>query len=366
MTALARKYRPTQLSDLVGQDPLRTALKAAFETGRLAQAYVLTGVRGVGKTTTARIIARSVNCENGPTLTSCGSCASCREIASDSSLDVVEIDAASNNGVDNIRTMIEHLSYAPMVRGARRIYILDEAHMLSNAAWNALLKTLEEPPAHVMFIFATTEPRKIPATVLSRCQKFALRRIDAATIAAHLETIAEKENVSLEPGVSLLIGQAGDGSMRDALSILDQAISAAAGGAVSADLVRDMVGRATPRAMIDLIESISTGESQAALAAWRAILNAGIEPLTALDDLSFLVHQVQLATLAPGLASETGLSPEDAQRLAALGARFKPAYFTGAQKLLFENRPVIASHPSRAQAAEILVLRLVQGFGYKG
>jgi len=366
MIALARKYRPTKLADLVGQEALATALKGAFETGRLGQAYILTGVRGVGKTTTARIIARSVNCENGPTLDPCGTCPSCREIASDSSLDVIEVDAASRNGIDAIRDMIETISYAPMIPGAKKIYILDEAHMLSQAAWNGLLKTLEEPPAHVIFIFATTEPRKIPATVQSRCQKFALSRIDAGTIAAHLERIAEAENVSLEAGVSLLVGQAGEGSMRDALSILDQAISASAGHPITQEAVRTMIGRATPRAMLDLLEAILTGTPEAALPAWRALLDGGIDPMTVLDDLSFLIHQTQLAALAPALAQETGLSIEDSDRLAGLSKRFAAGYFTGAQKLLFETRPATFGHPSHIQAGEIIILRLTQGFARKG
>jgi len=292
MTALARKYRPTRLSDLLGQEALVTTLKAAIDHGKLGQAYILTGVRGVGKTTTARIIARSINCAEGPTLTPCGTCQSCQEIASDSSMDVLELDAASRNGVQDMRDLIDSIAYAPMVPGAKKIYIIDEAHMLSTPAWNALLKTLEEPPAHAMFIFATTEPRKIPATIQSRCQKFSLRRIDRSVIAHHLGDVAAQEGAELEDGVADAIAQSGEGSMRDALSILDQAISGAGGNAVSIESVRDMIGRATPRAVIDAAAAALAGVPDKAVQRWRGILDGGVDQIAAYDDLIGVMHVI--------------------------------------------------------------------------
>ena len=362
MTALARTYRPTKLEDLLGQDALVSSMRAAFEHDRLAQAYILTGVRGVGKTTTARIIARSVNCTNGPTLTPCGTCQSCREIASDSSMDVYELDAASRTGVDAMRDLIENIAYAPMTPGARKIYIIDEAHMLSTAAWNALLKTLEEPPAHVIFIFATTEPRKIPATIQSRCQKFSLRRIDRATICAHMSHVAQCEGATLEAGVADLIAQAGEGSMRDALSILDQALAAAGEAPVSLDAVRAMIGRATPKAMIDVLAAIATGKTGPALKRWQSVIDDGIDPVTALDDLSALIHMACLSGHAPDLLADGDLSQEDGARLARMVEAIGLPMFMKTQTFLFSARPTVVANPSREQAAEIVVMRLASGF----
>ena len=365
MMPAARKYRPSQLKDLLGQDALVRVMTAALQNDRLAQAYILTGVRGVGKTTTARIIARSVNCDDGPTTTPCGKCHSCREIATDSSLDVIEMDAASRNGVNDMREIIDTIGYAPMRKGARKIYIIDEAHMLSTQAWNALLKTLEEPPAHVMFIFATTEPRKIPATIQSRCQKFSLRRIEADVVASHLTSIVANEGALIGDGVAMTIAQAGEGSMRDALSILDQAISGAAGEEISIQAVLDMIGRASPRAMIDTLAMIATGDVSRAITAWRGVVNAGIDPLTALDDLMVMIHQACLAAIDPALLAESGISIEDAERLKASTKDVSMAYFSGAQKMLFELRPAAAANPNRTQAVEILVMRLASGFSRK-
>lgn len=365
MITLARKHRPTKLEDLLGQEALVRVMRAAIETDRIAQSYILTGVRGVGKTTTARIIARSVNCAKGPTIDPCGTCQSCREIASDSSLDVIELDAASRNGVQDMRDLIENISYAPMTRGARKIYIIDEAHMLSTPAWNALLKTLEEPPAHVIFIFATTEPRKIPATIQSRCQKFSLRRIEADVIAGHLENVAAAEGADLATGVSRTIAQAGEGSMRDALSILDQAIAGSAGRRVELEAVREMIGRASPRAMIDAFGAIVSGDISQALTAWRGIVNSGIDPLMALDDLMVLIHQACLASVDASLLLESGIAQEDADRLKAATAALGMGHFKGLQTLLFDTRAAAAANPNRAQAVEMLILRMATGFAQK-
>jgi len=365
MIALARKYRPTILKDLLGQDALATSIKAAIDTNKIAQAYILTGVRGVGKTTTARIIARSINCEKGPTVEPCGTCRSCIEISKEASLDVFELDAASRNGVGDMRELIENISYAPMNRGARKVYIIDEAHMLSTPAWNALLKTLEEPPAHVMFIFATTEPRKIPATIQSRCQKFSLRRIERDVISAHLDEIAKKEGVTVEDGVAQTIAQAGEGSMRDAISILDQAISGSGGDTVSLEKVREMIGRATPKAMIDALAAIVSGKPAEAMRRWRAVVKSGIDPIVALDDLMGLFHLICLAGYDLDLLAESGLSPEDGERLKRINAAFGIPKIIAAQKMMFESRAPAASNPSRDQAVEILILRLTNGFAKK-
>lgn len=365
MINLARKYRPTKLGDLLGQEALVTVVDAAIKNEKLAQSYILTGVRGVGKTSTARILARSINCEKGPTTEPCGTCQSCSEIATDSSLDVLELDAASRNGVQDMRELIETISYAPMTKGAKKIYIIDEAHMLSTPAWNALLKTLEEPPAHVMFIFATTEPRKIPATIQSRCQKFSLRRIDHDVIMNHLIGIAEKEGAQLEDGVAQVIAQAGEGSMRDALSILDQAISGATDSAVSLASVRDMIGKTTPEAMINAMAAVVSGKPAHAIERWRSIIQQGIEPIVALDDLMELFHLTCLVGFSDELLNNSGLSKNDVARVKKMNEAFGIGPLNSALKMLFESRTIAASNPNRDQAVEILILRLAHGFASK-
>jgi DNA polymerase-3 subunit gamma/tau len=362
MTALALKYRPRQLSDLLGQDGLVRMMRAAIEHDRIAQAYILTGVRGVGKTSTARIIARSVNCEAGPTIEPCGTCRSCREIENDSSLDVIELDAASRNGVGDMREMLESVSYAPMAPGARKIYIIDEAHMLSTQAWNALLKTLEEPPAHVIFIFATTEPRKIPATIQSRCQKFSLARIEASVIAANLARIAALESAPLADGVAETISRAGEGSMRDAISVLDQAIAGESGGEVHLAPVLEMLGRGARRDLITLLEQVVDGEVEPAVLSWRGIIGAGADPIVSIDDFAELLHFAIVASVAPGLSVQVGASPDEAEALDGIVGRSRYAELSGAQKLIFETRPILTGHPNRIQAVEILILRLTSGF----
>ncbi|MEQ9199982.1 MAG: DNA polymerase III subunit gamma/tau, partial [Rhodospirillales bacterium] len=242
---LARKYRPSTFAELIGQEALVRTLTNAIDTGRIAHAFVLTGVRGIGKTSTARIIARALNCtgvdgKGGPTISPCGQCDNCRAIAEDRHVDVMEMDAASRTGIDDVRELIESVRYRP-VSARYKVYIIDEVHMLSRQAFNGLLKTLEEPPEHVKFIFATTEIRKIPVTVLSRCQRFDLRRVDTETLSKHFAAIAAKENAALEDEALTLISRAADGSVRDGLSLLDQAISHGS-GKVSVEQVRDMLG----------------------------------------------------------------------------------------------------------------------------
>src|SRR5205809_4397387 len=260
----ARKYRPQTFDDLVGQAHVSRTLKNAVAQNRLAHAYLFVGPRGIGKTSTARILAKSLNCLKGPTVTPCGQCDNCREIAGGNSLDVIEIDGASNNSVEDVRHLRENVRYAP-AKGRYKIYLVDEVHMLSPAAFNALLKTLEEPPPHAKFIFATTEVRKVPVTVLSRCQRFDLRRVEAGLLTKHLESIAAKEAVSAEPDALALIARAAEGSVRDGLSLLDQAIAHAGsdrGGAVAvrAADVRQMLGLADRARIVDLFEAIMRGD----------------------------------------------------------------------------------------------------------
>src|SRR5258706_2809434 len=266
---LARKYRPQTFAQLIGQDALVRTLTNAIKTGRLAHAFLLTGVRGVGKTTTARIIARAVNCigpdgTGGATIEPCGQCEPCQAIAADRHVDVMELDAASRTGVDDIREIIDGVRYKP-VSARYKVYIIDEVHMLSRNAFNALLKTLEEPPEHTKFVFATTEIRQGPVTVLSRCQRFDLRRIDAAELATHLTGIAKQEAVELQPGAAALLARAADGSVRDGLSLLDQAI-ALSQGPIEETPVRAMLGLADRGLAFDLLEHVARGRIAEALA----------------------------------------------------------------------------------------------------
>src|SRR3954463_2254741 len=276
---LARKYRPSNFDDLIGQEAMVRTISNAFETGRIPQAWILTGVRGVGKTTTARIVARALNYElpdgsvSGPTISMPVLGVHCQAIMESRHLDVIEMDAASHNGVDDVRQINDAIRYAP-VQARYKVYILDEVHMLSGAAFNALLKTLEEPPPHAKFIFATTEINKVPVTVLSRCQRFDLRRVDAAMLVKHLGGIAGKEKVQAEPAALALIARAAEGSVRDSLSLFDQAIAHAA-GKVSAEDVRQMLGLADRVRIVDLFEALMKGDTAAALQELREQYDIG-------------------------------------------------------------------------------------------
>ncbi len=274
---LARKYRPQNFNDLIGQEPMVRTLKNAFETGRIAQAWMLTGVRGVGKTTTARILARALNYKTDsidqPTIDLSVMGEHCQAIMEGRHVDVIEMDAASHTGIDDIREIIEQVRYRP-VSARYKVYIIDEVHMLSNQAFNGLLKTLEEPPPHVKFIFATTEIRKVPITVLSRCQRFDLRRIESGTLAAHLRRIAEAEQIEVDDTSLAMIARAGEGSARDSLSIFDQAIAHGAGH-VSAEAVRSMLGLADRARIIDLFEMLMRGDVAGALTEFRAQYDVG-------------------------------------------------------------------------------------------
>ena len=315
---LARKYRPATFDDLIGQDAMVRTISNAFEAGRIPQAWILTGVRGVGKTTTARILARALNYElpdgsvAGPTIAMPKLGVHCQSIMESRHLDVIEMDAASHNGVDDVRQINDAIRYAP-VQARYKVYILDEVHMLSPAAFNALLKTLEEPPPHAKFIFATTEIRKVPVTVLSRCQRFDLRRVEASVLIAHLAAIAAKESVTAEPEALRLIARAAEGSVRDALSIFDQAIAHGAGH-VEASAVQDMLGLADRARIVDLFEHVMKGEAAAALAEISAQHETGADPATVLTDLAEFSHYVTRLKLAPNAAGQSAVSETERVR----------------------------------------------------
>ena len=358
---LARKYRPTRLSDLVGQEALVRTLANAIETGRIHHAFVLTGVRGVGKTTTARIVARALNCigpdgKGGPTIDPCGVCEHCVAIAEDKHLDVIEIDAASNNGVQNVRELIEAVRYRP-VSARYKIYIVDEVHMLSNQAWNALLKTLEEPPAHAKFIFATTEIRKVPVTVLSRCQRFDLRRFDQATLAKHLTNVAGKENRVVAQGAAALLARAADGSARDGLSLLDRAL-ASADGEVTEEQVRNLLGLADRAQGFDLFEEIMKGDASAALVRVADLYARGAEPLVVVQDLLEISHMLTRFKVAPDLANESGLPETERVRGLGMAKSLTVPVLARSWQVLLKGVGEVQNAPQPFAALEMLIVRL--------
>ena len=358
---LARKYRPTTFADLVGQEALVRTLKNAIETNRIAQAYILTGIRGIGKTTSARIIARALNCI-GPdgkgrmTTEPCGVCEHCRAIAEDRHVDVIEIDAASNTGVANVREIIETTRYNPT--SARfKIYIIDEVHMLSTAAFNALLKTLEEPPERVKFIFATTEIRKVPTTVLSRCQRFDLRRVEPDLLTTHFKNIVAKENVSAEDEALKLIARAADGSVRDGLSLLDQAI-AHGGGTVTAEFVRAMIGLADRAAVVDLYEQLMRGDIKTALDSFEKQYAVGADPVVVLQDLLGLTHWLTRVKIAPELAEDGSMAAEERKRCVEMAQKLPMSVLTRTWQMLLKGVDEALRAPSEKQAAEMVLIRL--------
>jgi DNA polymerase-3 subunit gamma/tau len=358
---LARKYRPTSFDDLIGQGALVRILTNALEGDRLAQAFILTGVRGVGKTTSARIIARALNCvgpdgSGGPTPRPCGVCAPCQAIAEDRHIDVVEMDAASRTGVGDIRELIEGVRYRP-VEARRKVYIIDEVHMLSTAAFNALLKTLEEPPEHVVFIFATTEIRKIPITVLSRCQRFDLRRVDQASLETHFAKICEKEAVDAEADALRLIARAADGSVRDGLSLLDQAIALAGGKAVTEAEVHGMLGLTDRTRIFDLFDHLMKGEAAPTLELLDDLYRAGADPAVVVQDLLELTHGLSRAKLVPdGLAGE----PEaERTRGAAMAESLSLVELGRCWQLLLKGLAEVRGAPHARQAAEMVLIRLL-------
>ena len=358
---LARKYRPTDFSDLIGQEALVRTVTNAIRTGRLAHAFLLTGVRGVGKTSTARILARALNCTgaeggDGPTAEPCGTCEHCTAIAEDRHVDVIEMDAASRTGVDDIRELIDGVRYRP-TSARYKVYIIDEVHMLSKNAFNALLKTLEEPPPHVKFIFATTEVRRLPVTVLSRCQRFDLRRVDAATLAAHFEAVAAKENAEIEGAAIRLIARAADGSVRDGLSLLDQAIAHGA-GAVSEAEVRDMLGLADRERVFELFAAVMKGETAIALDLLDEQYRVGADPIMLLQDMLELTHWLTRVKLVPAVADEPGI-PEIERRLGReMTAELAMPELTRAWQMLLKGLSEARAAPHALMAVEMALVRL--------
>ncbi|TPM28697.1 DNA polymerase III subunit gamma/tau [Mesorhizobium sp. B2-3-5] len=357
---LARKYRPSNFSELIGQEPMVRTLTNAFATGRIAQAWMLTGVRGVGKTTTARILARALNYKTStvdqPSVDLSVPGEHCQAIMEGRHVDVIEMDAASHTGIDDIRDIIERVRYAP-VSARYKVYIIDEVHMLSTQAFNGLLKTLEEPPPHVKFIFATTEIRKVPITVLSRCQRFDLRRIDAGALVAHLSSIAAKEGISVDDDALAMIARAAEGSARDSLSILDQAIAHGA-GSVSAEAVRAMLGLADRARIVDLFEHVMKGDVAAALGEFRAQYDTGADPAAVLTDLAEFNHLVTRLRFVPTAMDDASLSQDERQRGADFARALSVRVLSRTWQMLLKGIPEVQSSNRPVSAAEMVLIRL--------
>lgn len=358
---LARKYRPQTFDALIGQEAMVRTLGNAIASGRLAHAFILTGVRGVGKTTTARLIARALNCigpdgEGGPTTDPCGVCDPCKSIAESRHPDVMEMDAASRTGVDDIREIIDGVQYAPTA-ARYKIYIVDEVHMLSKNAFNALLKTLEEPPAHVKFLFATTEIRKVPVTVMSRCQRFDLRRVEADTLVAHLSGICEKEGAEAEEAALKMIARAAEGSVRDSLSLLDQAI-AHGGGAVTEAMVRDMLGLADRARVLDLTEAVLAGRVEDALGALRGQYDLGADAAVVIADMLDVIHWLTRLKVVPGAGTEALVSEAERTQGREMADKLAMPHLTRAWQMLLKGLGEVRNAPSPIQSAEMVLIRL--------
>ena len=358
---LARKYRPETFSDLIGQEAMVRTLKNAFDADRIAQAFMMTGIRGVGKTTTARIIAKGMNCiglegKTGPTTSPCGQCEHCVAISEGRHVDVLEMDAASRTGVDDIREIIDSVHYR--AASARfKIFIIDEVHMLSNNAFNALLKTLEEPPAHVKFIFATTEIRKVPVTVLSRCQRFDLRRIEPEEMIKMLQNLAKLENANISNEALALITRASEGSARDAQSLLDQAISHGA-GETNVDQVRSMLGLADRGRVMDLFEFIMRGQAEEALNELGSQYSDGADPIGIIRDLAEVTHWVSVIKITPDAADDPTVSPDEKARGQSFSQSLSMRVLTRTWQLLLKALDEISSAPNSMMAAEMAIIRI--------
>ncbi len=358
---LARKHRPGTFADLIGQEPMVRTLTNAFRTGRIAQAYMLTGVRGVGKTTTARILARALNYSipgkvDRPTIDMDELGEHCAAIMEGRHVDVIEMDAASHTGIDDIREIIEAVRYKPAI-ARYKVYIIDEVHMLSKQAFNGLLKTLEEPPAHVKFIFATTEVRKVPVTILSRCQRFDLRRIEAGRLVSLMSDITAKESVAIDDEALTMIARAAEGSARDALSLLDQAIAHAA-GTISAEAVRQMLGLADRALVIDLFETVIRGDVAGALERLKQLYDVGADPAVVLEDLAAFTHVVTRLKLAPSAVDDEALTEEEKTRGRAFADRLSLRVLARAWQMLLRgiDEARMASRP--LAAADMVIVRL--------
>ncbi len=358
---LARKYRPSTFGDMIGQDAMVRTLRHAFESGRIAHAFMLTGVRGVGKTTTARLLARALNYSRDgsdrPSIELDPAGEHCAAIMASRHPDVIEMDAASHTGVEQMRELLDGARYAP-VQARNKVFIIDEVHMLSNSAFNALLKTLEEPPGHVKFIFATTEIRKVPVTVLSRCQRFDLKRVDAGALADHLSGIAEKEGAKISVGALRLIARAAEGSVRDALSLLDQAIlQSDEGEEVSAERVRDMLGLADRARVLDLFEAAAKGDAKSAITELRSQYEAGADPAVVLGDLLEYAHEVSRAQVL-GDDATFDMAPDQAGRLSDLASGVSAATLARIWQMLLKGHEETRRAPDPLAAAEMTLIRL--------
>jgi DNA polymerase-3 subunit gamma/tau len=359
---LARKYRPSSFDDLIGQDALVRTVSNAFETGRIPQAWVLTGVRGVGKTTTARILARALNYDmadgsvKGPTIHMPVLGTHCQAIMESRHMDVLEMDAASHTGVDDVRQINDSVRYAP-ASARYKVYIIDEVHMLSTAAFNAFLKTLEEPPEHAKFVFATTEIRKVPVTVLSRCQRFDLRRVEADVLMKHLASIAGKEGVEIEPEALGIIARAAEGSVRDSLSLLDQAIAHAA-GRVQADAVRQMLGLADRTRVIDLFHHLATGDIAAAFNEFREQYDVGADPVVVLSDLAEFVNFVTRVKVVPATADNVAFSETERLRARDFATKLSMRVLSRMWQMLLKGIAETQAATRPAAAAEMVLVRI--------
>ncbi len=359
---LARKYRPQGFDDLIGQDALVRTLKNAIDSGRIAHAFMLTGIRGVGKTTTARIIAKALNYTGadgtaGPTTGDTSDCDICKAIAEDRHPDVMEMDAASRTGIDDIREILDGVRYAP-TSARYKVYIIDEVHMLSKAAFNALLKTLEEPPEHVKFIFATTEIRKVPITVLSRCQRFDLRRIDPDVLQDYYGQIAGKENVTAEEDALSLIARAADGSVRDGLSLLDQSI-ALGDGKITGDQVKEMLGLADRALILDLLENALKGQAADALAIMDDLYKKGADPVVVMQDMLDLAHQLTKHRALPQSPNYAALPKGEQERLGNLADALSMPTLGRTWQILLKGLGEVNVAPNPQKAAEMVIIRLV-------
>jgi DNA polymerase-3 subunit gamma/tau len=358
---LARKYRPQTFADLIGQEAMVRTLRNAFAANRIAHAFVMTGVRGVGKTTTARIIAKGLNCigpagANGPTIEPCGTCGPCIAIAEGRHVDVMEYDAASNTQVEKMRDILASIPYRP-VEARYKVIIFDEVHMLSSGSFNALLKTLEEPPAHVKFIFATTEIRKVPVTILSRCQRYDLRRIEPEVMMAHLSGILAQEGAAVAHDALALITRASEGSVRDALSLLDQAIAQGA-GETSAAQVRAMLGLADRGRVLDLFDLVMKGDAAGALAELSGQYADGADPMAVLRDLAEITHWLSVVKITPDAAEDPTVPPDERTRGRDMAQRLPMRALSRMWQMLLKALDEVALAPNAMMAAEMAIIRL--------
>ncbi len=359
---LARKYRPSNFDDLIGQEAMVRTVSNAFETGRIPQAWILTGVRGVGKTTTARILARALNYElpdgsvKGPTIAMPKLGVHCQAIMESRHMDVLEMDAASHTGVDDVRQINDSVRYAP-ASARYKVYIIDEVHMLSTAAFNAFLKTLEEPPEHAKFVFATTEIRKVPVTVLSRCQRFDLRRVEADVLMGHLSNIAKKEGVEVEAEALGVIARAAEGSVRDSLSLFDQAIAHAA-GTVRADAVRQMLGLADRTRVIDLFEKLAGGDIAGAFKEFREQYDVGADPIVVLSDLAEFVNFVTRVKIVPATADNVAFGETERVRAREFAAKLSMRVLSRMWQMLLKGITEVQTATRPAAAAEMVLVRI--------